>query len=133
MGRNIKIIETMNIIKRQELPLFGDMMNHLLDDRFFEPIKKYATLKVPSVNIFEQEDGFAIQMAVPGMKKEDFNIEIEGNGLSVSAQSKKEEKSTKENYSTREFNFSSFKRSFTLPKRADRKNIEAKYIDGILE
>ena len=123
----------MTVIKRQELPIFGDMMANLFEDRFFDPIKKFNTKKVPSVNISENKDGFGIQLAAPGMKKEDFNVEIENNLIIISAEHKNETDKKDDNYSIREFNYSSFKRTFTLPKSADKTKIEAKYNAGILE
>jgi len=94
---------------------------------------------VPSINISDEKDHFAVEMAAPGMKKEDFNIDLSGNLLTISAEKesrtddgdeKGEEKKGK--YSRREYNYSSFSRSFTLPDNADTEKIEARYQDGIL-
>lgn len=94
---------------------------------------------VPSINISDEKDHFAVEMAAPGMKKEDFNIDLSGNMLTISAE--KETRSEdgdekrdgkKGKYSRREYNYSSFSRSFTLPENADTEKIEAKYVEGIL-
>ena len=92
-----------------------------------------GTLNVPAVNITDNKDDFKVSLAVPGMKKEDFNIDVEGNMLTISSE-KEENKEEKENqYTRREDSFSSFSRSFTLPEEVNREKIEAKYEDGVLK
>jgi len=106
---------------------------------------------IPSINVVEEKDKFKIEMAAPGLKKEDFNIDVEGDLVTIS--SEKESESTdgqsgngkedgKENgsrngsrnggYTRREYNYSSFSRSFNIPEHADASKIKAKYTDGIL-
>jgi HSP20 family protein len=121
------------IKKRQELPVFGDMMANLFDDKFFEPMHRQNARNIPSVNIFEDETDFTIQLAAPGMKKEDFKIDLKKNSLFISAEKEAKTEKSSERYSLREFNFSSFNRSFTLPKNIDKEGISAQYHDGILE
>lgn len=87
---------------------------------------------VPAVNIKENEKDFELELSVPGRTKEDFSIEIDDNVLSVSAEVKMENETEKENYTRREFAFSSFRRSFTLPKSVDSDKINANYENGIL-
>lgn len=88
---------------------------------------------VPLVNIAEKENGYAIEMAVPGFKKEDFKIEIKNNRLTVSCdkETKSEENKTV-NYTLKEFSFQSFSRSFILSDKVDQDNINASYENGIL-
>ena len=119
--------------KRTEFPVFGDVMTNLFEDRFFEPIKRSIVTHSPSVNIFENEVAFTIQLAVPGFKKENFEIDLKNNRLIVSAEIKEENQELKPNFTLREFNYSQFSRSFNLPKNADQSNIKAGYTDGILE
>ena len=119
--------------KRTEFPVFGDVMTNLFEDRFFEPIKRSIFTHSPSVNIFENEVAFTIQLAVPGFKKENFEIDLKNNRLIVSAEIKEENEELKPNFTLREFNYSQFSRSFNLPKNADQSNIKAGYTDGILE
>ena len=69
----------------------------------------------PAVNIKENEDSFEILLAAPGLNKEDFSIEIDENILKISSEFKQNEEVKDEKFSRREFNFSSFKRAFTLP------------------
>ena len=121
------------IKKRQELPVFGDMMVNLFDEKFFNPINRSNARSIPSVNIFEDDKNFTIQLAVPGMKKENFKIDLKKNSLTISNKIESKPKETKEKYSLREFNFNSFNRAFTFPKNADKESITAQYHDGILE
>ncbi|NOQ71381.1 MAG: Hsp20 family protein [Crocinitomix sp.] len=121
------------IKKRQELPVFGDMMANLFNDKFFEPIHSHNSKNIPSVNIFEDKKEFTIQLAAPGMKKDDFKIDLKKNALQISAKKENNKEAVEGKYSLREFNFSSFQRAFTLPKNIDSENIQAQYLDGILE
>ena len=88
---------------------------------------------VPAVNIHENDQEFTIEVAAPGMKKDDFSINLENNQLSVSSETKTETKSKDENYSRKEFSYQSFHRSFRLPiDLIDGDKISAKYNEGIL-
>lgn len=88
---------------------------------------------VPSVNIIENENDFKIEFAAPGVKKEEFNIKLENQVLTVSREVKEEKEEKKENYTRREFVFGSFSRSFTLPKNVKFEDIKADYNEGILQ
>lgn len=89
---------------------------------------------LPSVNIEETAKNFQIALAAPGLKKEDFRVELKDTVLTISSEKEeaKEESSEEGNYRRKEFNFSSFSRSFTLPETADPNKIQATYKDGIL-
>ncbi len=89
-------------------------------------------ISLPKVNIKETSDAFMVDMAVPGLKKSDFIINLDNQGLSISTEVKKEEEHKDENYTRREFGYSSFKRTFTLPESIDGNKINANYKDGIL-
>ena len=89
-------------------------------------------LSLPKVNIQETVDAYHVAMAVPGMKKSDFNIEVDNQVLSISSEVKNEEETEIDNYTRREFGYTSFNRSFTLPESIDDGKIEAKYNEGIL-
>jgi len=92
--------------------------------------KNNATL--PSVNIAENNDGFKIEFAAPGLSKEEFKINLDNNVLTIGSEKKEEKEETKENFTRREFNYSSFQRSFTLPDSANGEKIKAEYQNGIL-
>lgn len=88
------------------------------------------TLSVPAVNISETDEKFNVSVAAPGMKKDDFKIDLEGDVLTISAE--KEETNEDKRFNRREYNYSSFYRSFTLPQDVKIDEIEAKYEDGVL-
>lgn len=121
------------IKKRQEVPVFGDVLSNLFEDRFFEPLKNASIKRTPSVNIFENDEDFRIQLAIPGMSKSDFNIDIKENTLAISAEKTEDNIDKSANYTVREFNYSNFNRVFTLPKNVNKDGISAKYTEGILE
>jgi HSP20 family protein len=89
---------------------------------------------IPSINIKEEKENYKIEMAAPGLKKEDFNIDVDGNILTISSEKESETKDVtdSENFSRREYNYSSFTRSLSLPDNADSNKIAAKYEDGVL-
>lgn len=107
--------------------------NDLFDNFFNEGVLLNKRLeKTPAVNIYENETSFQIELAAPGLKKEDFKINLEKDVLSISADVKQESNTESIKVNRREFGFYSFKRSFNLPDLIDHSNIEAKYQDGIL-
>jgi HSP20 family protein len=110
-------------------PRFADVLDTIFNDTVFNAPQ---LTKVPAVNIAEHEGGFAIELAVPGLKKEDFKISVDKNVLSISADVKKEEAAEAKKYNKKEFSYVSFTRSFTLPETVDQAKIEAEYADGIL-
>jgi HSP20 family protein len=115
-------------------------MNTLFDDFFSRDIfdwtdKNYSALgtNLPSVNLKETDTKLVIELAAPGLKKEDFKVEIDNNLLIISCEKGEEKEDTKkENYYRREFNYQSFYRSFNLPEYIDENKIEATYKEGIL-
>ena len=111
-------------------PFFNDVFESILNDSFLSD--KLAT-RVPAVNIAETENEFHIELAVPGLKKEDFKINLEKNVLSISAEKKTENVDEGKKYSKKEYSYNSFIRSFTLPETVDHARIEAEYTDGILK
>ena len=88
---------------------------------------------IPAVNVKEDDDRYEIEVAVPGMKKEDFKVKVENNQLTISSEHKDEKKEEDKDYSRKEFSYQSFQRSFTLPEgHILTEQISAKYNDGIL-
>ena len=90
-------------------------------------------MSLPKVNISEKDDAYEVQLAAPGMKKDDFNIEIDNHVLTISSEVEREEEREDDSFTRKEFGYSSFKRSFTLPESVDDANIKAKYSEGILK
>ncbi|MGF7138044.1 Hsp20/alpha crystallin family protein [Roseimarinus sediminis] len=88
---------------------------------------------IPAVNVKEDDTKYAIEVAAPGMKKEDFNVKLENDVLTISSEQKNETEDKQEGYSRKEFSYQAFQRSFTLPEgHVDSDNISARYSDGIL-
>src|SRR5699024_5074579 len=81
----------------------------------------------------ESDDGFSVEVAVPGKKKEDFEVELNNNLLTISSEGKNKKESKEENFTRCEFSYSSFKRSFSLPDDIDASKISADYVDGIIK
>jgi HSP20 family protein len=88
---------------------------------------------LPSVNITETNDAFQLEVAAPGLKREDFNVQFDNYVLTISAEVKKADEKEGHNFTRREFYYDSFERSFALPEnKVDTERIEARYVDGIL-
>ena len=87
---------------------------------------------IPRANVFESTKGYTIQIAAPGLSREDFNVKIENNRLTVSAQSEKPISDNKDDITYREFNFSNFFRSWELPSHVNAASVNANYEAGIL-
>jgi HSP20 family protein len=109
---------------------FDGLMNELFNDlpsTFGKTVPGF-----PPVNITEKNDHYHLQVAAPGFDKADFNIKLDGETLTISAEKKEEAKSETDKVIRKEFNSRSFKRSFTLDEKIDAANISAKYENGIL-
>ena len=112
--------------------------NDLLDmfDKFFydDHSHMYRNRKYcgPATNVIENNDAFELDLAVPGMDKNDFRLSLENNLLTISSEKKEEHNEEKTNYTRKEFSYGSFSRSFTLPKSVDPEKIKAVYKEGIL-
>lgn len=87
---------------------------------------------LPAVNIVETKDDFQVEMAAPGMTKNDFNVELDNDMLTISSVREDSRESEDRSYSRKEFSYQSFKRSFHLPNTVEAENIKAKYQDGVL-
>lgn len=91
--------------------------------------------RIPAVNIQESDEGFKVEVAAPGKSKEDFDIELNNDVLTISAEEKssKEETDKDGKYTRREFSYSTFKRAFSLPDSVDSNKISASYNNGVLD
>ncbi len=120
----------MRIVKYNNNNVFPSLINEFFNDDFGMNFLNRSH-SVPSVNSVENNDSFEIDLAVPGMKKEDFTIELNDKVLVISS----ETSNTMENDKMRlnEFNFSSFQRSFRIPDSVDHDKIKANYKNGILK
>jgi HSP20 family protein len=130
----------MSIVKRKNGSLLPANPRMLFDDFFNRELFNWgnnnfsSTLTtIPSVNIKENAENFEVEVAAPGMEKQDFEITMEGNLLTISSSKKNQMEEDNENYTRREFSYQSFQRSFQLPKDVvDEERIEAKYENGVL-
>jgi HSP20 family protein len=112
------------------LPGFNDIFESVLGDTFFSERRINS---VPAVNISESAEEYQIELAAPGLKKEDFKVSVESDILSISTQRSQQSSSSEITYNRREYCYTSFMRSFALPESADAERIQASYTDGILK
>ena len=121
----------MNLVRWNSPRTMSDIFDDLFDNSFHGR-HKMGIDRVPSTNIKENEGNFELDIAVPGMKKEDFKLSLENNILTISCEKESQENTENENYTRREFSYGNFCRSFSLPKSVDAEKIDARYTDGIL-
>lgn len=115
-----------------ELPSIFDDFS-LLRNLFQQGVSKPVN-SLPSVNVKETDAAYELELAAPGLSKDDFKIDIEGQTLTISAEKEIKKEENEESYTRKEFGYSSFKRSFNLPERTvETDKITAKYTDGILQ
>ena len=119
-----------NLRTRTSWPnLIDELLNDNLTPRFFN----WETgQNVPAVNITEGKEDYKIEVAAPGLGKEDFKISLDNNVLSISSEKEVKNETNDENVLRREFSYSSFSRSFTLPESVNGDKIKATHNDGIL-
>lgn len=109
--------------------LVNSFFNKDLMDELFAPSYQGSA---PAVNVLETSEGFRIEVAAPGLQKSDFKLNLDHNRLTISAEKEKKGEETNEKYTRREFSYSSFQRTFTLPTTVDGEKINATYVDGVL-
>lgn len=119
-------------------PFFSDLMNTRrslfnLNRIFNRDIENDMEIN-PSINVKDNKDNYEIEMAAPGLTKDDFNITIEDGVLTVSAEKEEKSEEKQEGYLCKEFSYNSFSRSMILPEMVDEnKEVKAQYKDGILK
>ena len=121
----------MTLIRWHRPAGLADMFQNFFDSDFNEFFGR--RFSDPAANIIESPDSFQLDLAAPGMKKDDFKINLENNILMISSEVEDEKQEEGKNYSRKEFYYGSFSRSFTLPKIVDLDKIKADYVDGILK
>lgn len=126
----------MSLVKKNNSVTFPAFLDEFLKPDWFGGMEKLEKLNVtvPAVNIKETETDFTIELAVPGKKKDDFNVEVNNDVLTISSETKTESEDRADDgkYTRREFSYSSFKRSFTMPETVDEDKIKASYEDGVI-
>jgi HSP20 family protein len=137
MSNFLKKEVIMSLVKRENyLPTWSSFFNDYLNRDWYDWSNQNFSLTnttIPSVNIKEMENEFVVDMAAPGMEKDDFSIELKNSLLTISSEKQTENHSGEENNVTRrEFSYQSFSRSFSLPASVETDKITAKYENGIL-
>lgn len=127
------------IMSSQELAKTKEKMPTVFDD-LFKPWNEWfdsglwgKTMNIPAVNITEEKNQYKVSLAAPGLKKENFKIDVDGNMLTISSEKEESSEEKEKKFTRKEYNYSSFSRSFTLPEEINKENIEAKYEDGVLQ
>ncbi len=109
----------------------------MMDDFFTRSISEFMgsdfVMNIPSVNVKETSDYYLLELAAPGLEKDDFNIQVVDEVIKISAEKQVEENSNDEKFNRREFNYASFSRSFPLPEAVNTESIVAGYENGILK
>lgn len=124
----------MTLVKwNQTLPIFNNWMDNIFNanEDFTRPLGQQ--ISVPAVNVSETEDAYQLDLIAPGKTKNDFNLEVKDGSLCISSEESENVESTEKNYTRKEYSYSSFSRSFSLPENIKDDSIEAKYEDGILK
>ena len=128
-------------MNKQALTKTSERFPAFFDD-FFKPWNEWfdnennflsRQVRMPSVNITENKDQYNVSLAVPGMKKDDFKIDVEGNILTISCEKDETKEENEKRYTRKEYSYSSFSRSFTLPDEVNREKIDARYEEGLLK
>ncbi len=119
------------IFRRHWMP--GLMEDYSGNDYMNQRFTGAAAPTVPDVNVVETEKDYRIELAAPGLDKKDFNIDLQNDILTISSEKKDESEEKDENFMRREFNYTSFRRSFTIPESVKSDDIKAKHENGILK
>ena len=122
----------MNLVKRSTVN-FPSILDELLKPDWLGGIQSFNAT-IPAVNVKENDTSFTLELAAPGKTKDDFNIKIDRNVLTISSEFKNENEEIDDEgiYTLKEFSYSSFRRSFTLPETVNADNINASYENGVL-
>lgn len=116
---------------------YSPVMRNLLSDFFESENLQFDDFFrkdwVPAVNVSETDKAYDIELAAPGLKKEDFHVKVVDGVLTISSEKKSEKEVKDKNYTRKEFNYASFSRSFTLPENVKEEEIKATYENGVLK
>ncbi|MEE4259304.1 MAG: Hsp20/alpha crystallin family protein [Bacteroidales bacterium] len=124
----------MKLIKRNDDWGFPSVWEDFFNNDLFNlPAMASRGATVPAVNINETDKEFELELAAPGLKKNDFKVNIDRNVLTVSTEKKEEKEEKDKSFTRKEFSYHSFSRSFTLPESINQEKIDAKYTDGVLK
>ncbi len=127
-------------METKALTRLNETMPSVFDD-FFKPWSdlfdndkwNMRPMNMPAVNITEQPNEYLLSLAAPGMKKDDFKIDVDGNMLTISSEKEENKEDKNKKFTRKEYSYSSFSRCFSLPEEIKQENIDAKYEDGVLK
>jgi HSP20 family protein len=120
------------LVSRNEFPFASHMMSNMLDNMLSSRFSSDGWDVFPKTNVIENETEYILQIAVPGMNKDRFQINVEKDLLTLSAGNDEANTEQEVNYLRREFDYTSFSKNFTLPEDVDSERISANYENGIL-
>jgi HSP20 family protein len=125
------LVKTNNNFYSEVPSIFDDFS--VLRNLFQQGVSKPVNTS-PSVNVKESDTAYELEIAAPGLSKEDFKINVEGQTLTISSEKEKQEEEKEKTYTRKEFSYVAFKRSFNLPEHTvEADKITAKYTDGVLQ
>jgi len=137
MGQAYKLTRTMTLMRTSNSmwPSLNNFFDDFITRDFFD--NNWSNLSatkstIPAVNISETKDDFMVEVAAPGMEKQDFHVELDNDILTISSEKDHSNEQAEQNFTRREFSYMSFKRSFNLPNSVEVNKIKAKYQDGVL-
>lgn len=135
---NTQNLIAMSLIKRRRnsggLSARQSSMSDFFDiDKLFDMDDWFSRDWVPACNVQDNPDSYDIEVAAPGMTKEDFNVSVKEGVMTISSEQEEEKEEKTKNYTRREFSTRAFRREFTLPKDANENDVKAKYEKGILK
>lgn len=112
---------------------FRSLLSEFLDSKDFFNDNFWNKSFVPAVNVSETDKSYQVEVAAPGMAKDDFKIKIENGVITISAEKNEEKEESDKNYTRQEYNYSSFTRAFTLPEDVAVDDVKAQYENGVLK
>ena len=120
-------------ILKKDRTFFPSIVDEFFGRDFLPNIFEFQTgINMPSVNIVEGKNDFRIEVAAPGLQKDDFKINLDNNVLTISSEKEEKQEEKDERYMRREFSYTSFRRSFSLPQTVEADKISANHSNGVL-
>jgi len=117
-----------------QMPDIANIFDDFFGGDFFNTPAAMGRKSVPAVNVRESKDEYEIEVAAPGLKKDDFKVEVHNNVLTIACEQEEKKEEKEEGYTRREFCYTGFRRSFAIPRNeVDESKIDASYQDGILK
>jgi HSP20 family protein len=120
-------------ILKKDRTFFPSIVDEFFGRDFLPNLFEFQTgINMPSVNIVEGKNDFRIEVAAPGLQKDDFKINLDNNVLTISSEKEEKQEEKDERYMRREFSYTSFRRSFSLPQTVEADKISANHSNGML-